>query len=158
VLLVKTSGVPKWRRAGGVEAGLTLAVARRAGPEQRCRRKGGGRHRGRGGSDEWRGGPVARGGGDGEGKSWRGGEKLGRQRRGSLLKGEPAGRQRRGGRVSRAMRGGGADESEAGPSTVGDSVVVRHWATAAKPQRVRATVWLRYSDGRRDALSADARE
>jgi hypothetical protein len=33
VLPVKTSGVPRWHRAGGVEAGLTLAVARRAGPE-----------------------------------------------------------------------------------------------------------------------------
>jgi hypothetical protein len=44
---------------------------------------------------------VAQGG---EGKSRRGGEKLGRRQRGSLLKGEPAGRQRRRGRVSQAMR------------------------------------------------------
>jgi hypothetical protein len=56
------------------------------------------------------------------------------------------------------MRGGGAEESEAGLGTVGDSVVVWHWATVAKPQRVRATVWLRYSSGRRDALGADARD
>jgi hypothetical protein len=57
------------RQSGG---GLTLAVARRAGPEQRCRRKGGGRHRGRGGSDEWRGGPMAQGGGEGGGLRRRG--------------------------------------------------------------------------------------
>jgi hypothetical protein len=34
VLPASTGGVPGWRRAGGVEAGLTLAVARRAGAER----------------------------------------------------------------------------------------------------------------------------
>jgi hypothetical protein len=34
VLSMSTSGVPGWRRAGGVEAGLPLAVAQRAGAER----------------------------------------------------------------------------------------------------------------------------
>jgi hypothetical protein len=46
VLSTSTGGVPGWRRAGGVEAGLTLAAARREGLEQRRRRRGGSRRRG----------------------------------------------------------------------------------------------------------------
>jgi hypothetical protein len=60
VLSASTGGVPGWRRAGGVEAGLDLAVARREGAEWRCRRRGGGRRQGSEGSGERRGGPVAR--------------------------------------------------------------------------------------------------
>jgi hypothetical protein len=67
VLLASTGGVPVWRRAGGVEAELTLAAARREGVEWRRRRKGGGRRRGSSGSGERRGGPAARGGGEGGG-------------------------------------------------------------------------------------------
>jgi hypothetical protein len=46
VLLASTDEVPGWRWAGGVEAGLTLATARREGSERRRRRRGGGRRRG----------------------------------------------------------------------------------------------------------------
>jgi hypothetical protein len=67
VLPASIGGVSGWHRAGGVEAGLTLAVARRAGVERRRRRRGGGRRWGRGGSGERRSGPVARGGGEGGG-------------------------------------------------------------------------------------------
>jgi hypothetical protein len=34
MLSASSDGVPGWRRAGGVEVGLTLSVARRAGAEQ----------------------------------------------------------------------------------------------------------------------------
>jgi hypothetical protein len=67
VLSVSTGEVPGWHRAGGVDAGLTLAVARCEGSERRRRRRGGGRWRGREGSSERRSGPVARGGGEGAG-------------------------------------------------------------------------------------------
>jgi hypothetical protein len=55
-----TGGFLGWRRAGGVEVGLTLAAARREGAERRRRCRGDGRCRGSGGSGERRGGPVAR--------------------------------------------------------------------------------------------------
>jgi hypothetical protein len=67
VLPASTGGVPGWRRAGRVEAGLTLAAAQREGAERRCLCRGGGRRRGREGSGERRGGPAARGGGEGGG-------------------------------------------------------------------------------------------
>jgi hypothetical protein len=41
VLPASTDGVPGWRRPGGVEAGLTLAAARREGVERRRRGSGG---------------------------------------------------------------------------------------------------------------------
>jgi hypothetical protein len=53
VLPASTGGVPGWHRAGEVEAGLTLAMPRRAGAVRW--RRGGGRHRGREGSGERRG-------------------------------------------------------------------------------------------------------
>jgi hypothetical protein len=59
VLPASTGGVPGWRRAGEVEAGLTLAAAQREGGKRRRRRRGGGRRRRSGCSDEWRGGPAA---------------------------------------------------------------------------------------------------
>jgi hypothetical protein len=67
VLPASTGGVSGWRQAGGVEAGLTLAVVQREGSERWRRRRGGGRRRGREGSGERRGGPVAHGGGEGGG-------------------------------------------------------------------------------------------
>jgi hypothetical protein len=59
VLPASTGGVPRWHRASGVEAGLTLAVARREGAERRHWRRGGGRRRGSKGSGERRGRPAA---------------------------------------------------------------------------------------------------
>jgi hypothetical protein len=67
VLSASTGEVPGWRRASGVYAGLTLAVARCEGSERWRRRRGGGRRRGREGSGERRSGPVAHGGGEGAG-------------------------------------------------------------------------------------------
>jgi hypothetical protein len=65
VLPASTGGVPGWHWAGGVEAGLTLAAARREGAERRRRCRGSGRRRGREGSGERQGGPAARGRGEG---------------------------------------------------------------------------------------------
>jgi hypothetical protein len=67
VLPVSTGGVPVWRRAGGAEVGLTLAAARHEGAERWRRRRVGDRCQGREGSGEQRGGPAARGGGEGGG-------------------------------------------------------------------------------------------
>jgi hypothetical protein len=80
VLPVSTGGVPGWQRAGGVEVGLTLVVAQRAGVQQGV---GAGAVVGVGGE----GAPVSSGAVDGrqgrelqvwyqgiEGKSWHGGE------------------------------------------------------------------------------------
>jgi hypothetical protein len=41
VLPTSTGKVPGWRRAGGVEVGLTLAAARREGAERRRQGSGG---------------------------------------------------------------------------------------------------------------------
>jgi hypothetical protein len=62
VLPASTGGAPGWRQAGGVEAGLTLAAARREGSKRWRRQRGGSRWRGRAGSGEQCGGPVAHGG------------------------------------------------------------------------------------------------
>jgi hypothetical protein len=67
VLPTSTGGAPRWHQAGGVEAGLTLAAARCEGSERWRRRRGDSQRRGRAGSGERRGGPVARGGGEGGG-------------------------------------------------------------------------------------------
>jgi hypothetical protein len=40
VLPTSTGGVPGWRGAGGVEAGLTLAAAQREGAERRLNVRG----------------------------------------------------------------------------------------------------------------------
>jgi hypothetical protein len=65
VVSAGTGGVPGWHQAGGVEAGLTVAVARHPGVEWRCRRRGGDRRQGREGSGERRGSFVAQSGGEG---------------------------------------------------------------------------------------------
>jgi hypothetical protein len=143
MLPVSTSGVPGWRRAGGVEAGLTLVAARREGAERR-RRRGGGQCRGREGSSEQRGGPAARGGGEGGGcgtaserrGNHRGqGTKFGR-RRWLRFKGK----QRGGCPEGWAPHGGGAGEREGergGLAWHGAAQRRGVGAAAARPRRTR---------------------
>jgi hypothetical protein len=88
-----------------------------------------------------------------EGKSQRGGEKLGRRRWGSLFKGAAGGEAAEGGRVSRVTHGGGARESEGGggrqawrgngsvagsspqPTGAGGGVAGRQWRAAGSGRR-----------------------
>jgi hypothetical protein len=67
LLPVSNRGALGWHRAGRGDAGLTLAAARRGGSERQRRRRGGSRRRGREGSIERWGSPVAHGGGEGGG-------------------------------------------------------------------------------------------
>jgi hypothetical protein len=153
VLPASTGGVPGWRRAGGVEAWLTLAVARRAGAERGVsagtvagvreemgsgERWGGGREAGKGDAgavSERRGGIATR---------WRE-ISTGDGGSGTLLKGA-AGTRAEGGPGNRAMHGGGAGESERGPGAVGERLGSRRAAALPRDSGGR---WGRGDAGRR---------
>jgi hypothetical protein len=106
VLPASTGGVSGWRQAGGVEAGLTLAVAQREGSERWRRRRGGGRRRGREGSGERRGGPVAHGGGEGGGCGATSERSGGNHGGVPFLKAADGRRNQRGGRATWPTHGG----------------------------------------------------
>jgi hypothetical protein len=141
VLSASTGGVPGWRRVGGVEAGLTLAVTRCEGAERRRWRRGGGRRRGSGGSGERRGGPAGRAKAreataaqrwSGEGKNHGAGEKIRPAGGGSVLKGS-GGEGARG--VGATWRWSERERERVGPGHGGDSAVARNRAAAARPRR-----------------------
>jgi hypothetical protein len=147
-------------RAGGEEAGLTLAVVRRVGAERQRRCIGGGRRRGREGSGERPGGPVARSGGEGggcstaserRGKSRRGGENSASGGGVPFLKWSRREAAEGGGeRVGRHMERSGG-EREGGLGCSGDSAAAQRHAAVARSRRAWAAALTRYNGGRRDA-------